>query len=371
METGARYVVIGLFVLAAIAGGFGFVYWLHNMGGLTELAAYRIRFENTVSGLRVGSAVLFNGMRVGEVTELRFNNENPRQVTATVVVDRNTPIRTDTQAAVEVQGLIGSPSISLKGGLATSPVLTTADGTPPVLIADPAAGQDTMQTAREVLRNIDKILQDNAEPLQSAIGNLNTFSAALARNSDRLDSIAEGLVRMTGGSTKTPPAVYDLTAPHDFPDIKKMPTGQLAVLEPTTVISLDTQKILVRSAQGESPTFDAQWSDTLPKLFQTRIIQSFENSGYVRVAAPLDGFSANKRLLIDIRHFSISVSPAPTAEIEFGAKVLDDDGRIIDARLFRATVPVEAMDARIGTAALNQAFGKAVTELVSWTLGII
>ena len=54
METRARYALIGLFMLAATAAGFGFVYWLHHTGGLGERASYRIRFENFASGLRYG-----------------------------------------------------------------------------------------------------------------------------------------------------------------------------------------------------------------------------------------------------------------------------------------------------------------------------
>ena len=68
MEIRARYVLIGAFTLAVIAAGFGFVYWLNNAGGLRERAVYRVRFEGSVSGLLAGSAVLFNGIRVGEVT---------------------------------------------------------------------------------------------------------------------------------------------------------------------------------------------------------------------------------------------------------------------------------------------------------------
>ena len=67
MEIRARYILMGLFLLAVIAGGFGFVYWLNNSGGFGERASYRVRFENSVSGLYTGSAVLFNGIRVGEV----------------------------------------------------------------------------------------------------------------------------------------------------------------------------------------------------------------------------------------------------------------------------------------------------------------
>ena len=70
MEIRARYVQIGAFTLAVIAAGFAFVYWLNNAGGLRERTVYQIRFESSVSGLLVGSAVLFNGIRVGEVTGL-------------------------------------------------------------------------------------------------------------------------------------------------------------------------------------------------------------------------------------------------------------------------------------------------------------
>ena len=68
METRAPFVIVGAFVLAAIAAAFGFVYWLHNSGGLGPRAAYHVQFDGSVPGLVVGAAVLFNGIRVGEVT---------------------------------------------------------------------------------------------------------------------------------------------------------------------------------------------------------------------------------------------------------------------------------------------------------------
>ena len=77
METRAPYALIGLFVLAAIGAVFGFVYWLNNSGGLSERAVYRVRFENTVSGLLTGAAVLFNGIRVGEVEGLSLDAADP------------------------------------------------------------------------------------------------------------------------------------------------------------------------------------------------------------------------------------------------------------------------------------------------------
>jgi phospholipid/cholesterol/gamma-HCH transport system substrate-binding protein len=373
METGARYILMGLFVLAVILGSFAFVYWLHATGGLTERAAYQIRFEDSVAGLRVGSAVLFNGMRVGEVTRLQLNPANPKEVIATIIVERSTPVRADTSVSVEVQGLMGSPSIFLKGGSPASPPLKATAGQMPILSADPASTQDTMQVARELLRRIDKVVAENAEPLRGTIANLNTFTQALARNSDRIDQIITGLVRLTGGGPEKPgPIIFDLPAPRNFPLIDKLPTAQLAVPEPTAVLALDTQRILVRSDGGETPSFaDARWSDNLPKLVQAKIIQGFENAKFVRVRRSINGPASDPQLLIDIRSFRVVATATPFAEVEFGAKLVGVDGRILAARVIQAAAPVEAMNASAAAFGLGQAFEKAATELVLWTLAAI
>src|SRR5689334_14256742 len=140
METRAPYALIGLFVLAVIAAVFGFVYWLHNGGGLTERTVYRVQFENTVSGLLKGAAVLFNGMRVGEVTDLRLDTDRPERVMATIAVDAGTPVRADTKAGLDFQGLTGVPVVTLQGGNKPLPPAQNLRQ-PYVLVADPAAGQ--------------------------------------------------------------------------------------------------------------------------------------------------------------------------------------------------------------------------------------
>ena len=118
METRAPFVVVGAFVLAAIAAVFGFVYWLHNTGGLGPRTTYHVQFEGSVPGLLVGAAVLFNGIRVGEVTDLGLAPDNPRGVNATISVASTTPVRADTKVGLEFQGLTGVPVIALEGGIA-------------------------------------------------------------------------------------------------------------------------------------------------------------------------------------------------------------------------------------------------------------
>src|ERR1044072_5344096 len=160
METRAPFVVVGAFVLAAIAAAFGFVYWLHNSGGLGPRATYHVEFEGSVPGLLVGAAVLFNGIRVGEVTELGLAADSPRRVNATVSVMTTTPVRSDTKVGLEFQGLTGVPVIAMEGG-----VMLANSGEVPTLIAEPGAGQGMTQAARDALRKVDSVLTENSGAL--------------------------------------------------------------------------------------------------------------------------------------------------------------------------------------------------------------
>jgi phospholipid/cholesterol/gamma-HCH transport system substrate-binding protein len=200
METKANYVVIGVFTLAVVVGVFGFVYWFQNIGGTGERAFYRIVFDGSVSGLRTGGTVLFNGIKVGEVTDLKLNPEKPQQVTATISVDKSVAVRPDTQISMEFQGLTGIASLSLKGGSPQLAALVGLKENPPVLIAPPGATQDVTQAARDVMRKLQEFIEENQKSFHSALDNIDKFSGALARNSDRIDRIAEGLQNLTGGA---------------------------------------------------------------------------------------------------------------------------------------------------------------------------
>ncbi len=375
METRARYALIGLFMLAVILASFAFVYWLENKGGLGQRDYYRVRFESSISGLLVGSAVLFNGIRVGEVTDLGLDPEHPERALATIGVEHGTPVRVDTNVGIESQGLTGAAAVTLLGGDAASPAVTSSEGELPQLTAEPGATQDWTSLGRTVLRKLGTILTDNADNLRSAIANFNTFTDVLAKNSDRIDGILGGIERMTGGGgAKTNIPVYDLAAAKDFPPLAETPSWQLVVPEPTALLAVNSDKIKLRpSATAETTDIaDARWSDNAPILLQEKIIQSFENAGYSKsVSRPRDGFESGYQLLLDIRVFSLSTAGSPVGEIEFEAKVLGADGKIIAAKTFKDSAPASGTDAPAAAAALSEAFDKAAAALVSWTVETI
>ena len=376
METRAPYALIGLFVLAAIGAVFGFVYWLNNTGGLGERTVYRVRFENNVAGLLTGAAVLFNGIRVGEVTGLTLSPTNPREVTASIALAAGTPVRADTHAGLEFQGLTGVPVISLLGGDPAAPPLASSREQPTVLVADPAAGQSMTEAARQTLRKLDALLSDNSENLHSAIANLNTFSGALARNSDRVDVILNGLEQMTGGkAAKEQPIPYELKAPTTFPPPTKAATAQLVIPEPTALVTLDTQKIIVDPSAGD-PLENAQWNDSLPKVLQERFIEGFEKSRYVgAVARPMDSITPDFQLPDRHRRkFEIEgTNGGPDRRMSnwrprrWSAKPGGSSARGVSRPRSRprdTTAPGAA-------AALGEAFGKVATPLVTWAGGVM
>jgi phospholipid/cholesterol/gamma-HCH transport system substrate-binding protein len=115
MENSARYTLIGAFALACLVAAFSFVYWIKNVGGLGQRALYEIRFEQPVSGLAIGSGVLFNGVRAGAVTRIALDPNAPKRVTVTASLDPGTPVRADTVVDISYQGLTGAAAVALKG----------------------------------------------------------------------------------------------------------------------------------------------------------------------------------------------------------------------------------------------------------------
>ncbi len=368
MEIRARYILMGVFLLAVIASVFGFVYWLNNSGGFGERAAYRIRFESSVSGLFTGAAVLFNGLRVGEVTGMYLRAENPNEVDVTIKVNPQTPIRADTLVDLDFQGLTGVAAISLNGGSADKP-LPQSDGMPSILMAKSSAGVSITQSARDALLKLNGILSDNSEPLKELVGNINTFSGALARNSDKVDGILSGLERMTGGSRgKDGDKAFDLTVPRSFENVATPLRGQLVIPEPTAIIQLDAQNIVFRTSKGASPEAGGpRWADNLSRLLQEKIVQAFENAGQQgQVSRNADAVTGDFQLLVDIRSFQMITTPTPVADVELSVKLVENGGHILDARVFQSTAPAKSTDAADAVAAFDAALGKTLKDLVDW-----
>ena len=187
METRANYVLIGAFTLAVIAAAFGFVLWFQSLHTTKQRSPIRVVFEGPASGLRNGGSVNFNGIRIGKWSRVKL--DNPRRVVALAMVENNAPIRKDTLVGLEFQGLTGVAAISLKGGEEAAPAVPLDEDGVPVLTADPNALQDVTEAIRATLAERQPDRRRQPESVKNSLRNLETFTAALARNSEKIDNV--------------------------------------------------------------------------------------------------------------------------------------------------------------------------------------
>lgn len=215
METRANYILIGCFTLAVVMGAFGFVYWFHHVGGTGDRTSYRVVFQGPVGGLRSGASVTFNGIRVGEVTDLSLDAKDPKQAVATISVGSDTPIRADTEVSLDSQGLTGIAVLALRGGSSGAGPVTAKQGDMPVLTAGSSASQDMMAAARDVARRIDALLADNQEAIRKSLKNIENFTDMLSRNSESLQQSAQNIEKFSEALSKNSGKIDNIMASVD------------------------------------------------------------------------------------------------------------------------------------------------------------
>jgi cholesterol transport system auxiliary component len=175
-----------------------------------------------------------------------------------------------------------------------------------------------------------------------------------------------GLVGCALAAGSRPPTTYDLVAPRSFAGTKKPAPWQLMVYEPTAASALDTSRLMVRPKADQVSYYKGiAWSDRLPRLVQTRMIETFQNSGAVKAVS---GSSGQYALATELRAFQIDVSAGRTAaEIDIFAKLINvNTGRVIATKGFSARVPATSDAPGDAIAALNQAFTEVLQDTTAW-----
>lgn len=184
----------------------------------------------------------------------------------------------------------------------------------------------------------------------------------------RLSAVAVLLLAVAGCSSGSAPATYDLTAPVDGLASGRG-RGLLVVAEPLALQAIDSNRIVIRTRDGGIAYLpDAQWSDRLPKLLQTRMIQTFENGRRIQaVGRPGDRLVPTAQLNSEIRTFGIDERTGE-AVIEMSVKIVNDrSGRILAGQLFSSRVPAGGTSSGpAATAALDLATQSLLRDIVRW-----
>ena len=199
------------------------------------------------------------------------------------------------------------------------------------------------------------------------IANFKVFSEGLARNTGKLDSIVAGLERMTGVASPPPKTIYGLRALQNRDPGKPMKdNGRSRAVGDDDA---GDAALPVFAGAGIPGFAEAKWADTLPRLIQARLIESFEN--YDIAHAPLrmkDVGQTEFQLLIDVRRFRIAIESEPVAEIGLSARIVDKNGKVVASRLFEEREKFANVAPAEATAAFSEAFGRIAKNVIAWTV---
>jgi cholesterol transport system auxiliary component len=179
--------------------------------------------------------------------------------------------------------------------------------------------------------------------------------------------LAVAAVLIVAACASAPPETFDLSAASPPP--ARPLRAQIAIREPVASLDLDSQRILVRTGPDTVAYLaGAQWSDRLPVLVQTRLVQTFQNARLLRsVARAGSGVAADYSLELDIRAFELDVAAAQ-ANVDIAAKIVGaTSGRVIAAKIFRTHVYAAGSGGREVSTALNAALSAAMAQIVAFT----
>jgi phospholipid/cholesterol/gamma-HCH transport system substrate-binding protein len=221
METRANYVLIGLFSILSVIAAAIIVLWLANSGLNKQTSTYDVVFEGPVRGLEVGGEVRFNGIKVGEVTDLNLSEVNPKDVIARIEVQSTTPISITSVAELEPAGLTGTAYVQISAGQEGSARLEGRLGQGPPKISSRRGqldrlfgeSEDVISTTLTAVTNINKLLsEDNMRNFSSTLANIERLTAQLGGQNSALTAFRDASLEVSLLSKTTRASVEQLTS---------------------------------------------------------------------------------------------------------------------------------------------------------------
>jgi phospholipid/cholesterol/gamma-HCH transport system substrate-binding protein len=205
MERDAHYAAVGIATVALLAALAVFTIWLARLQFNNDYDIYDIVFYGPVRGLSEGGEVHFNGIRVGEVTDLNLDPKKGDQVIARIRVDGTTPIRVTSRAQLEPQGITGLNYIQITAGNPNSAILKTQypDNVVPVIQSQPSpiaellSGSGTVlaQTV-DALNRINRVLSDdNVRSFSTSLKNVEALTTELEARKGMLEQLEQTLTK--------------------------------------------------------------------------------------------------------------------------------------------------------------------------------
>jgi len=299
METRAHYLVVGIFVVVLAFGGVAAAIWLTKVSFDARYDNYLLVFDGSVGGLSENSAVNYNGVRVGQVMDVRLDPQDPSRVRVQIRVNADTPVKTDTVAMLNLEGLTGGKSVLLSGGSPSAAPLTAAGKGLAQIPTRPSAvdrllsgAPDLLAAANRLVGRLEAVLSDqNVAALSNLMQDGARTMASVNEASMVLADLARDLRTEVGTVSQQTTAALEA--------VQKLAAGSDAVVQQKLPQALDDMEAAASSAKRLTDTLTAVVQENRASLRQ------FTGGG-------LEEFA---RALSDLRSLIVSLNAA-TQEIQ-------------------------------------------------------
>lgn len=205
METKANFVLIGAFTILGFLGLLAFLLWFAKLEIDRQFAYYDIYFTE-VSGLGVSSEVTFAGLSVGKVVDMVLADDDNGVVRVRVEVDDGTPVRENSTASLEIQGVTGVANVAITSGTLSTPLLTRDDGLPPVIVGNASVLQTLSNEGPQMISRLNTVAEqltellgdENQTRVRHILANVENSSANLDKALDDVSSATTAIADAAG-----------------------------------------------------------------------------------------------------------------------------------------------------------------------------
>lgn len=197
MEAKKFNFVIGLFVVAGIAGIFIVGLWLAKTGSNEKVTPYEVLFEDSVSGLSVGSKVSYRGIRIGSVTSIGIKPDDPQFVLVRIAVKEGYPIHQGDTASLKMEGITGTSYIDIQGAEWDSEMIESTSENPATIpsrrseLGRLVKGLPDLINEGTILaqRFSEMVNEQNRDQLTAILTNINEITTILVQQIENIDKV--------------------------------------------------------------------------------------------------------------------------------------------------------------------------------------
>lgn len=184
MESRSHALMAGFFTIALITLATAFALWLGK--DRIQRTPYMIATKLSVAGLNLQAAVRYKGIKVGNVTDIDFDDKNPGQILLKLEMLPETPVTPSTYATLGYQGVTGIAYVQLDEDANLAPPLVQKFAGIPLIPLRPGMMQNLEQRGMAILNQTEELSKrmnrlldpDNQKSLISAVNTIGTAAAA-------------------------------------------------------------------------------------------------------------------------------------------------------------------------------------------------